>query len=218
MDKASADTLIIENMVLAERIGQKYAHRNNRYVPESVAEAYFWLVSFFYVDYRLYHANPDDYKRMLGMYIKRNIIRYFEKRGYLENTPLQDKIIRNTDEEMIDFLSEIMSDDAAFKVFHYLRNGINLFEVELVEPNLIEICKKLRRRVNARLERIKALKAAGIKVSRDIIGDSDDLPMEDEESEPGRTSSDSGIPGGREDTTSAPGKQGESEIGSTVAA
>lgn len=215
MDKSAADSLILENMVLAERIGQKYAHRNNRLQAEAVAESYFWLVSFFYIDHRLYTSNPDDFKRTLGTYIKRALIKYFERRGYLENQPLVDKVVRNTDEEMIEFLSGLMPDEDAFKVFHYLRQGVNFFEIDIVDPRLIKVVKKLRLQVVNRLRRIKELKDAGIKVSRDVI---DAVPMEDEGLEAGGVSYPTGVGGGLHDPQNAPGEQGQHEIDSPVAA
>lgn len=215
MNKETADNMISENMILAERIGQKYAHRNNRYPAEAVAESYFWLVSFFYVDHRLYYNNLENYKRTLGIYIKRALIKYFEERGYRENQPLQDKIIRNTDEEMIDFLSGIMSDDNAFKVLHYLRQGINFFEIDIIDPQLIKSVKKLRMQVVNRLHRIKELKAAGISVSRDVI---DVDPMENEECEASGDGNPTGIRGGLHDLEDASREQNQHEVGTSVAA
>lgn len=178
------DEQIAENMVMASRIGMKYASRNNRHPDEAIAEAYFHLVMFFTEDIRLYHANSEDYKRILGSYIKRAVMKYFERSNRQMNTLLVDKIVRNTDEEMIEFLSGLVTDDQAFQVFHYLRNGINLMEVEMVDPLLKKIVKKLRLQVAGRIRRLEELRRAGIKTSREVKYD---RSLEDECNEDSET-------------------------------
>jgi hypothetical protein len=218
MDKASADQLIFEHMVLAERIGQKYAARNNKLQLEAIAEAYYWLVLFFYEFESLYINNPGDCKRILGTFIKRRLIDYFERQDYLERTELKDELIRNTDEEMIEYLSGIMPDESAFKVFHLLQHGVNFFDIEMVDPSVKKTVKRLRMQAVNRLRRIKELKKAGIKVSRDIIGGENACSMEDEGYETSGVSGDSGVGRGIHDTPVTPGKQDQLENDSTVAA
>jgi hypothetical protein len=158
---------ILANMKLAERIGQKYAYRNGRHVDESIAEAYFWLVSFF-KETNLYQTKPEGYEFVLGCYIKRNLIKYFERLNP-KFEPEKDKVVRNTDAEMLDYLSTIMTDDHAFEVFNHLRNGTPLSQVDLLDVHYRKVLKQIRLRVASRIRRLEELKSAGFPISREII-------------------------------------------------
>lgn len=170
MDEQTGNSLILENRELAEGISRKYAIRNGRHQDEARAEAYFLLVSFFREHSHLYYANLDNYKRTLGIFIKRALIKYFERSMRRDGDSLttQDKIRANTDEEMIEFLSELAPGVDGFKVLEYLKTGLWFDDVEIVDPLLIKAAKKLRLQVAARLTRLERLQLAGAKITREI--------------------------------------------------
>lgn len=174
------DELIIENMKLAEMVGLKYAHRKNRYAPEAVAEAYYHLVVFFRKDIRLYHAKPEDYKPTLGIYIKRALIKYFERMSpKLGEVYPEELIQKNTDEEMIDYLSGVIPDEKVWPIFHLIRSGLSIYEIEMVDRSLWKCLKKVRTEVKNRLKRLDELKRLGIKTSREVIRFPDPVEEED---------------------------------------
>lgn len=187
MDELTA-SLILDHMLMCQRIAQKYAHRNARHPDEAVAEAYFGLVIFFTADRRLWNNRPE--KRVLGVYIKRWLIKYFErpeqcgpqKTEKLGRTqPTRETINLNMDEEMIDFLSTLTSDETAWTVFSWMRGDstLTLDDIELLDPQFIKTVKKLRLQVSGRITRLSELKKAGVKTSREVIYESpDDLGSE----------------------------------------
>lgn len=173
-------TLILGGMVMAERIGQKYAHRHARHQDEAVAEAYFCLVQFFTKDRHLFeHLKGADHRRLLGTYVKRALIKYFEgaercgdgKREPLGRTQTTKETINlNIDEEMIDFLSSLTKDETAWRAFNALRGDerLTLEDLTLIDPLFAKTVKRLRLTVARRLKRIENMKAAGLKVSREV--------------------------------------------------
>lgn len=175
----SANELIIQYMPLAKRIGIKYATRHSRMIDEAVAEAYFQLVILFREKFPIY-LQADNKDLLVGVCVKRELIRYFELRGSRENRELTDKINLNTDEEMIDWLSGLFGcDDAAFRVFHLLRDGMTLDKIELTDPLLTKIAKRLKLAVSGRMKRLEHLKESGLKTTREVkqlplSGDTDD--------------------------------------------
>lgn len=152
---------------MVKRIGLKYASRNSRHPDEAVAEAYFQLTILLSEDRKLYDLS-DNKDRLVGTYVKRAIMKYFERTQSRTMTLLTDKIIRNTDEEMIDWLSGLLPDEDAFEVFQLLRGGVSLLEVDLVIPTLRRAAKRLKAQVAGRIRRIEALNAEGIKTTREI--------------------------------------------------
>jgi hypothetical protein len=114
---------------------------------------------------------------LVGVCVKREIIRYFEARGGRENRELHDKVNANVDEEMIDWLSGLFGDDEeAFRVFHLLKDNMTLDQIEITDPLLTKISKRLRLAVSGRLRRLEELKNAGIKTTREVKYD---RPLDD---------------------------------------
>lgn len=176
------DRLIRENMTIAKRIGQKYASANGRLPDESVAEAYYWLVIFFREDNRLWLASVRP-EWTMGVYIKRALIKYFErenKRFEQISDDRKEVVIRNTDEEMIEFLSGLNGDENAWKIFDLLRGGVDLFSAEIIDPAFRKVLKKMRLQVQSRVARIKALQRLGLTTSRDVYTIPEPLDAGDE--------------------------------------
>lgn len=205
--------LILENMAMVERIGRKYASRHARHPDEAVAEAYFHLVVFFTEDIRYYQANPTDYQRMLGTYVKRAVTKYFERQVRRTNELLVDKVVKNTDEEMIDFLSGLIPDDKVFEVFQLLRGGFTLYEIDMVEPLLRKAAQKVKRQVTGRIKRIEELNKAGIKTTRRIEYD---RSLEAEEEEGGFPSDPSGELSRGTDSPNATGQSDQPQDSPTL--
>lgn len=191
------ESVIVAHMEIAKRIGLKYAKAHGRFADEAVAEAYFWLVHFFKVDYILWEKSVRP-EWTLGVYIKRALMKYFDRlcrrnaqplncdrynRGeYSEDEDIDIKeqiIVRNTDEEMIEFLSGLTNDETAWKIFALLREGnLNLFTLDMVDPSFRKVLKKLRLQVSARVHRIKHLQSIGLTTSREVWPDAGNEALE----------------------------------------
>jgi hypothetical protein len=195
-DISSEDELIIRYMPMAKKIGLKYAARNTRQPDECVAECYF-LVCQLFLEQKQFYDLAENKDRLVGMYVKRRLINYFEARQ-CTRLPLVDKVIRNTDEEMIEWLSGLFPDSEVFGVFRLLRDGVTLYDVDLIDPLLIKVAKRIRYQVSSRIKRIERLKAMGLKPTREIEYES---PLEDEQDLCETTGGDSGESEGRENPT-----------------
>lgn len=173
-------TLIFDHMEIAERIGLKYANRNSRHPDECVAECYYLLCELFLGgDYKMYLAKPEI--RTVAVYVKSRLVNYFERMARRGPDPLiEDKVTRNTDQEMVEYLSEVLGDDdKAFQVFHYLKGGLALSEIALIEPGLRKMVGKMTREVSARIRRLESLQALGQPIPREIKFDPSLVPLED---------------------------------------
>jgi hypothetical protein len=154
-------------MPMAKRIAIRYASNNGVYRDEAIAEAYFRLTCLILESYPVYEASEQK-DWLVGVTIKRGLIRYFQLRGRRENQQLIDRVSANTDEEMIDWLSGLFGDDEAFRVYHLLRQGVTFDQIENTDMTIAKIARRLRLAVSSRLKRLEALKAAGLKISREI--------------------------------------------------
>lgn len=158
-------------MTIAKRIGQGYASRNGRLADEAVAEAYFWLTHFFKVDYKLWEKSERK-EWTLGVYIKRAIMKYFERQNerYEELNEQRKEVINdNTDEEMIEYLSGLTGDENAWRILDLIRGGgFDLFSVELLDPSFRKVLTKLRLEVAGRVKRLAHMQSIGLPTSRDV--------------------------------------------------
>lgn len=169
------EELIEKYRSLAKRIALSYASRHRgRYHPdECVAEAWFQLCILLYEKRHLYEA-ANEKPRMVGVFVKRRLIDYFERFGTKKkkfSARIEElEIAVNFDNEMMEYLEQVMPDDLLiFSVFKLIRGGIDFFDVSTVDPRLIQICQRLRHCVLGRIQRIKELQKAGIKVSREVV-------------------------------------------------
>lgn len=140
-------------MDMTERLGTRYAKRNNVDLDESIAEARYQLV--------LYFVSPSfqiaGYEEVIMKnFIYRGVIQYFqgntkkrraiyqEKRDYgrqsQDDNPKQADYKRinssvmqdNMDEEMLTWLSGYIGNDHyAFRILEYLKQGLPLADLEL---------------------------------------------------------------------------------------
>ena len=159
--------LITDHMELAKKIAYKYAKRKNVYRDEAVAEAYYQLCELFLVKIHVYLAAPCQ--RTVGIFVKSKMVNYFERSMKKMEAFEGDKINRNCDHEMIEFLSDVMgNDDEAYIVFKFMREGLNLEDIATIDPKLRKVTKKLRLQVAGRIGRLERMQAIGIKITREI--------------------------------------------------
>lgn len=181
MDESEQNKLILGNMLIAKRIGQKYASSNGVFLEEAIAEAYFWLTHFFREKQTLW-INSERPEWTLGVYIKRRLMDYFDrpfKRSRYKhlNEAAKKLVVKNTDSEMIDFLSGLHGDELAWEIFGLLRGGFDLFSIDMLSPRFRKTLSKLRLEVSNRVRTIKHLQSIGITTSRDVFNgetDADD--------------------------------------------
>lgn len=159
------DEQILQRMILAERIGIRYASRGHYDQDEAVAEAYFWLVIYF----REY-SHLGNESRTVGIFVKRRLIDYFERTW--NNPGLPEEVLNaNTDEEMLEYLQDVFkNDDAAGILLEMLNRGLLLDHLTYVRPDLLRKIKDIKNSVSGRIKRLMELPNASRKVKlRELI-------------------------------------------------
>lgn len=166
-------------MPLAERVGKAFARRWGKHPDECVAEAYYQLVELF-ENYPHLYANGGD--RAIVMFVRRGIRTYFKGwngRDATESPVGYDQAGLSSDIGMMNYLFDIFPhENDAFQVFEWLKNGVNLMDVEIVEPRLRRTVIRIWRQVIGRVKRLEELNASQNKVRNGQDREDGDHPGE----------------------------------------
>jgi hypothetical protein len=165
-------------MSLAARVGRAFARRWAKHPDECVAEAYYQLVELF-TNYKHLHDHGGD--KAIVMFVGRGIRTYFKGwNGKDQMAPLSGELYKPTNDiSMMNYLYDIFPNEHdAFLVFDWLKNGVDLNDVEIVEPRLRRTVIRIWRQVNARLKRLEAIRASESKIRNGQSGETGDSPGE----------------------------------------
>lgn len=137
--------MIEEHMEMAKRIGLKYASQYSKYPDECIAEAYYLVVDFFTNRQELFKQAGENYRRVLGSFIKRSLGDYFQQWRNVKQLGVIEDSGSSPDTGMLDALSGLFNnDDDASTVFKLLRGGLGYDDITTLAPHLRTAIWKLR--------------------------------------------------------------------------
>lgn len=181
--------LILSTMELAERVGRRYAKSWKRHPDECVAEAYYQLVELF-TNYKHLYDHENGGPKAVVMFVRRGIKDYFREHRVRPLGIDYDKATLTTDEEMLDYLSDVMrNDDDAHSVFRFIRDGVDIHDILVVEPRLRKAITRVWRQVIGRLGRLDANQVQRKRIengcdSRERCGDGYPIELGSESDQP----------------------------------